>query len=271
VSCEEETGYGYCWQTDPEGVIAGEVTAVAQYPSNWEGFAWDDEDSPPRGYTTDDSYSASTPYLGALARFTPDATALECYAKETKAERWCTLNSGTDDYLVLEPGLGGCGAFSWTDDADLATPGLYRKGEGIDITDGILTFDAKTDHLWFELDLREGTYCQYSTLPGFKQQPDNLRVFGDVTYFCTDSGAPNGIFGYDGDGWFGLVMAPDFGSEAAGVDFTPDGKYMYMSFQTEMTWVFWREDGKAFDDKNDGISYINDSSNVYFADGGYSA
>ena len=43
--------------------------------------------------------------------------------------------------------------------------------------------------------------------------------------------------------------------------------YMYMSFQTEVTMVFWREDGKAFDEGNAGISYIRDSNNIYFGDG----
>ena len=204
-----------------------------------------------------------------MARFTPDAAALECYYKETKAERWCTLNSGTVDYLDLQPNpeASGCGTFSWVTNPADANPDMYRSAEGADVTDGILTFSAKRDHLWFELDLEKGVYCQHSTLPGFKQQPDNIRVFDDVLYLCTDSGAPNGIFGYDGEGYFGLVLALDFGSESAGVDFTPDGMYMYLSFQTELTMVFWREDGKAFSDKNDGIKYIMDSNNLYFGDG----
>lgn len=216
-----------------------------------------------KGYTTDDQDD------GPLARYTPDAAALECYYKETKAERWCTLNSGTNDYLYLEPNpeASGCGTFYWVDDPADANPDMYRSAEGIDITDGILTFTAKTDHLWFELDLEKDTYCQHSTLQGFKQQPDNIRVFDDVVYYCTDSSGPNGIFANDGEGWFGMVMALDFGSESAGVDFSSDGMYMYMSFFTRVTMVFWREDGKPFDYKNAGIHYIQDSNNIYFGDG----
>eukprot|EP00977_Amphora_coffeiformis_P003816 scaffold765_cov160-Amphora_coffeaeformis.AAC.17 len=270
VSCEEETEYGFCWQTDPEGVITAEKTEVVQYGSNWEAFAWDDHGL--KGYTTDDAEkSVGREFQGALARFTPDAAALECYHKETKAERWCTLNSGTTDYLYLEPDptMSGCGTFYWVAKPEDANSDLYRKGEGIDVTDSILTFAAKEDHLFFELDLEEDTYCQYTTLYGFKQQPDNLRVFNNVVYFNTDSGAPNGVFGYDGEGWYGLLMATDFGSESAGVDFTADGMVMYVSFQTEMTMIFWREDGKPFDYETAGIRYIDDSNNIYFKDGGY--
>jgi hypothetical protein len=39
------------------------------------------------------------------------------------------------------------------------------------------------------------------------------------------------------------------GSEAAGVDLTPDGKIMYVSFQDRAIWAIWREDGLAFDDE----------------------
>lgn len=41
----------------------------------------------------------------------------------------------------------------------------------------------------------------------------------------------------------------------AGVDFTPDKKYMYVSMYGEATWQFWREDGLAFDDPTAGIVY----------------
>ncbi len=58
VSCEEEDGYGQCWQVDPAnkdqtGPTKSEVTAVTGYVGNWEAFAWDDVDK--KGYVTDDS------------------------------------------------------------------------------------------------------------------------------------------------------------------------------------------------------------------------
>jgi hypothetical protein len=58
VSCEEEDGYGQCWQVDPAnkeqtGPTKSEVTAVTGYPGNWEGFAWDDVDK--KAYVTDDA------------------------------------------------------------------------------------------------------------------------------------------------------------------------------------------------------------------------
>lgn len=45
VSCEEEDGYGHCWQVDPAnkdqtGPTKSEKTALVGYPGNWEAFAW---------------------------------------------------------------------------------------------------------------------------------------------------------------------------------------------------------------------------------------
>jgi hypothetical protein len=200
VSCEEEDGIGYCWQVDPAnkdqtGPTTSEKTAVSGYAGGWEAFAWDDEDYPPRGYTTEDAEPSDYPDgYGAVNRFTPDATAMECYDKETKAERWCTLNSGTVDYLKLNPYEGGsnCGTIEWVADVTDSDAGMYRKNEGIDITDRIMRFVAKEDRLFFEVDLEDQTYCQSSTLEGFPQEPDNIRFLGDILYICTDGRTPNG-------------------------------------------------------------------------------
>ena len=82
-------------QTDP---TKSENTAVTGYVGNWEDFAWDDQYSTPRGYVTNDGGPEDAPdAYGTLNRFTPDDNAMDCYNRSIKAERWCTLNSGTHD------------------------------------------------------------------------------------------------------------------------------------------------------------------------------
>lgn len=214
VSCEEEDGYGHCWQTDPAnkaqtGPTKSEKTAVTPYPANWEAFAWDDQDYPPRGYVTDDAEPEDAPgAYGALVRFTPDEKAMECYHGKSKAEKWCTLNSGTHQYLKLNKYYGGCacGTIEWVDTPEEANSGDYRNGEGIDITDRILRFVAKKERLLFTIDLEKGTYCQSSTLEGPVQEPDNIRVLGDTLYVCTDGRTPNGVYGKDHYGYYALFQ-----------------------------------------------------------------
>lgn len=214
VSCEEEDGYGRCWQTDPAnkdqtGPTKSQVTNITGYPSNWEAFAWDDLDSPPWGYVTDDAEPEEAPAAyGALSRFTPDAAAIACYNGQTKAEKWCTLNSGTYDYLKLNKKAGGsnCGTIEWVATPEETNSGDYRGGEGIDITNRILRFVAKNERLLFTIDLEKGTYCQTSTLEGPAQEPDNIRVLGDIVYVCTDGRTPNGVYGKDAIGYFPLFQ-----------------------------------------------------------------
>lgn len=128
---------------DQEGPTKSQITAVTGFAGGWEAFAWDDEDYPPRGYATEDAKPSNYPKgYGAVNRFTPDAAALEHYNKETKAERWCTLNLGTVDYIKLNPYEGGsnCGTIEWVADVVDSNAELYRKNEGIDITDRIMRF-----------------------------------------------------------------------------------------------------------------------------------
>jgi hypothetical protein len=64
------------------------------------------------------------------------------------------------------------------------------------------------------------------------------------------------------NGFFGIVHELDYNTEAAGVDFTPDGKVMYMAFQEKAIWQFWREDGLPFHAKTNGITYGKDTGSV---------
>ena len=91
-------------------------------------------------YVTDDDYYNATDenlekrisFRGSLVRFTPDEAGMACYAKTEKKDRWCTLDSGTHDYLRLEPDPDASrtgGTFEWVSDINDATPGLYPVGD----------------------------------------------------------------------------------------------------------------------------------------------
>lgn len=203
-----------------------------------------------------------------MARFTPDDDGLACYNGKTKAERWCTLNSGTIDYLKIHPyeDASNCGTISWVSNIMDSSADMMRKGEGVDVTDRILRFSAKEDRLWYEVDLKEGTYCHWTTLEGFPQEPDNIRFFGKTLYLCTDGRTPNGVYGVDKNGYFGVIQEIDLNTEAAGLDFSPDGMYMYVSFQEHSIWQVWREDGMSFNDKTAGHHYISTDSAIYDTD-----
>ena len=178
---------------------------------------------------------------GALNRFTPDDAAMECYKGETKAEKWCTLNSGTHQYLKLNPYEegGNCGEISWVDTPEESSAAMMRKSEGLDITDRIMRFVSKKDRLLWEVDLEEQTYCHWSTLEGFAQEPDNIRFLGDTLYYCTDGRSPNGLYGMNKVGYYPILHEIDYQTELAGVDFTPDKKMIYVAFQDKAIWQFW--------------------------------
>jgi hypothetical protein len=260
-----------CWQTDPAnknqtGPTKSNKTALTGYPGDWEAFAWDEYSNPPRGYVSDDADPEDAPLAyGTINRFTPDAAAMKCHRGKTKAERWCTLNSGTVDYLKLHPYEGGsnCGTISWVKNPAESSSDIHRAPEGMDITDGILRFVAKEDHLLFKVDLRKETYCQSSTFEGFPHQPDNIRWLGDTLYMCTDDRTPNGVIGMNDHGYFPLLYEISYDSETAGVSFSPDGMVMYVAFQETAVWTFWREDGFPFDGTTAGIHYTANTGHVY--------
>lgn len=180
---------------------------------------------------------------------------LACWAKEAKAERWCTLNSGTYDYLKLLPNEGGSnkGTFEWVSDIADANPELYRQSEGIHVEDGILTFVAKTNQQVFMLNLRDMTYEQYAT--PMPQQPDNIRILDGVLWLCTDGDTPNAMWMWDENGAAKVLYEIDYDTEAAGVAFSPDALVMIVSFQEKGTWQFWREDGLPFNAPPASVKY----------------
>lgn len=149
--------------------------------------------------TDDDSPADGLPsYRGALVRYTPDSTAKDCLSKETDAEKWCTLNSGTHEYLKL----GTDGTFEWVSSLEDSNPALYGGSEGLHVQDGVLTFVTIVDKLMFRLDLDGKTYTKKSV--PFTQEPDNIRILDDTLYLCTDGDhdPDDGVWGWNDNGAF---------------------------------------------------------------------
>lgn len=235
VSCEENGSSGQVYQTDPTGKIVARRTSVVPSGGNYESFAYDDRRATPRFFTTEDAYD------GPLVRYTPDATGMACYNKPTDEEKWCTLNSGQHDYLRLNSS-GPTGTFRWVSNKGSATPHLYPNAEGIDVVNGILFFVSKQDKTLFELDLDAGTFVRTSTRSGaFNLEPDQLKIIdvgsdGDTNnliYFCEDGGRSCDIHGRDmkNGKYFTIVQGTGYNSETTGLAFSPDAKYMFVSFQ----------------------------------------
>jgi hypothetical protein len=194
---------------DPSGTIEAKPTKVAgpigvASFGAWEAFAWNGDSNPPVGYVTNDDNPAEGPATrGALVRFTPDATALACLAQADNAAKWCTLESGSHDFLKLTPsGDGSSGTFEWVADYTQANPTLYKGSEGIHYEGGIVTFAAVLDKYIFRLDVNKLTYTR--TPVPFPQEPDNLRILNKVLYLCTDDDKndDDGVWGIDDKGAF---------------------------------------------------------------------
>jgi Bacterial protein of unknown function (DUF839) len=185
ISCEERRMWGQCWQVDPTGVIPPAPTKVAPIGTasfgNWEAFAWDADSKV--GYVTNDDFPAEgTPATrGAIVRYTPDATALACLDAATDAEKWCALNSGSYEYLKLDPTAM---TYEWVTDVTESNPDIYRGSEGVHYEDGLLTIAAAVEKTIFRLKTADSTYT--ATPVPFPQEPDNLRILDGVLYLCTD-------------------------------------------------------------------------------------
>lgn len=255
ISCEEHLEFGRCWQVDPHGEIdpvATDVTGalgIVDY-GNWEAFAWDSERE--HAYVTNDDIPTpdSLSYKGAIVRYTPNTFAKDCLLAGDDSGKWCALNSGTHDYLKLNTD----GTFEWVANLEDSNPDTYAGSEGVDVTDGMMTFVSVRDKLLFRLNLDTMTYTVKSV--PFPQEPDNIRMLGDALYLCTDGDyEPNdAIWRWDPVGASKIVYEENH-NYPAGVSFSPDAKMMYVSFWGEATWQFWRDDGLRFDDETAGITY----------------
>lgn len=265
VTCEEERGpgefvtsqqAGLVWQTDPSGRLMPKLTSVVpDFGGNYESFAYDDITyDKPHFYTTHDSD------VGPTVRFIPDEEAMKCYKKKKPEDRWCTLNSGSHDFLLFHSAddTNTTGTFSFTADYDLAAANAlayYKAAEGMECLDGICYMVTKREMFLFTMNMKDMTFVRTSTVSGaFNNQPDQIRLIAggdpnDIVYFCEDGGDDCGVHGRDSEGhFFSILDGVDYDTETSGLDFTSDGMMMIVSFQGDpgTIWLFWREDGYPF-------------------------
>ena len=255
VTCEEghwfgETPYvGRIYQVDPSGTRPHEVTAMGEL-GYYESFAYDDSTAVPTFYATRDHENAT------LTRFTPNAEGMACYSQPLNQDRWCTLNHGTIDYLLISGGESG--TFTWTTDVDAAALNArqyYKNTEGIDAADGKVFFVSKEEKRLVILDLALQTYTYSNTASGaFNNQPDQVaRLVDDdesILYFCEDGGIKPGVFGRNSNGQYFTIMEGNTGAEgeeATGLAFGGNGMHMYVSYQ-EAGYIYdcTRDDSRPF-------------------------
>jgi hypothetical protein len=218
--------------------------ALTDFGECVESFAFDDQDLDveARFFTTEDSGS------GPLVRYTPSTSAF----KSNNNYDILTSQAGTYDYLVLnESDM----TFQWSSDATAGATSastFFPNAEGIDVFNRKLFFVSKVKKVLFELDLANLTWTKSSTLSGaFENQPDQIaRIVGDgnYLYFCEDGGSACDVHGRDIDGnFFTLIRGDGYSTETTGLAFSPDAKFMYVSFQgNSNVFSFWREDGLPF-------------------------
>jgi uncharacterized protein len=251
VTCEE-LDFGEVYQVDPTGARSPIKTAMGNM-GHYESFAFDDNTNPPTFYVTRDSKR------GSLSRFTPDDVGMACYNQINDYDRWCTLDHGTIDYLLISGGPSG--TFTWTTDETAARDNAelyYPNSEGIDVADGILfTTNKKLKRLMI-LNLTAMTYTYESTVGGaFNEQPDQVaRLVKDdpnsILYFCEDGGKGDnspGVSGRSPNGEYFDIFRGTFPNkdETSGLAFSPDRSHMYVSYQhVGIIYDLWRDDGLPF-------------------------
>lgn len=242
VTCEEDGNSGRCHEVDPHTDVTQQVNVVSE-GGNYESFAFDDQDTEWRYFTTEDSGT------GALTRYTPLSTVYG-------GSDFDILSSagGLHQYLVLDDTTTPM-TFSWSTDltaGEASASAFFPNSEGIDVHNRMLNFVSKAAKRLLTLDLENFTWTMSSTSSGlFNLQPDQIgRILneGETLYFCEDGGSDCDIHGRDSTGnYFTLVQGIGYSTETTGLAFSPDGSFMYVAFQgNSNVYSFWRTDGLPF-------------------------
>ena len=246
------------YQVDPKGSKRKSRTAMGNF-GMYESFAYDDGTSIPTFYVTRDASD------GVLTRFTPNSQGMACYNHRNDYDRWCTLDHGRLDYLLISGGP--TGTFEWTTNLAAAKANAreyYPKSEGIDVADGVLYFTSKELKRLTVLNLHTLEYTYHSTRSGaFNHQPDQVaRLLSDdsqsILYFCEDGGRDPGVHGRDHFGRFFTILYGQFtiNEETTGLAFSPDGYIMYVSFQhSGIIYEVTRVDNRPFQGELLDIKY----------------
>ena len=245
---------------DPTGARVPASTAMGGLGS-YKSFAYDDGTSVPTFYVTRDATD------GVLTRFIPNDQGMACYNQTNDYDRWCTLDHGRRDYLVISGQETG-GTLRWTRNVTEAQENAktyYPKSEGIDVVNGMLYFVSKEKKRLVILNLRTRQSSYHSTRSGaFNQQPDQVaRLVRDddksILYFCEDGGPDPGVHGRNHQGkYFTILYGERFEKpeETTGLTFSPDGFSMYVSYQhTGIIYEVTRIDNRPFQGELLDIKY----------------
>ncbi|CAJ1970186.1 unnamed protein product, partial [Cylindrotheca closterium] len=252
VSCEEING-GEAYQVDPFGIHPPETLSTLD-TGYFEAFAYDARNpQKPAFYVTEDKER------GPLRRIIPNNPDWE--------DPWKILHGlGTLEYLVLEPTAENnntSGSYYWTTDRETAkmnSQQYYKHSEGIDVNNDQLFFVSKVQKELFILNLDSKTYEVHSTVSGiFDGHPDQMKrlIHNGLLYFCEEGGKENGVHARDEHGWyFSILESESLSDETTGLDFSPDGMHMYVSFQHNgLIFDVWREDGLPFHGRTLNVKY----------------
>ena len=279
ISCEEVEFDGVIYQVDPTGRRESEIITLGSDGGRWESFAYDirNKDNP-RFFVTEDHNK------GTVRRFTPQYP-YEHYSDDL----WNMLHgNGTTDYLMIVPDElnDGTGTFVWTDDILAAKDNArmyYPQTEGIDVYQNELFFVCKRIKQLFVLNLDDGTYYNTTTVSGlFNGKPDQISrlvvnnneddgdgsgrmsssLSNSLLYFTEEGGLNSGVHARDSVGRFYTIFeSPDYNDETTGLAFSPNGKYMYVSYQvTGILYTIWRNDGLPFQQTHLDLKYHSTSS-----------
>jgi hypothetical protein len=265
---------------DPWGIAPSRETIMGGDGMNYESAAYDNRDANnPNFYITVDETN------GPLVKFTPDATAvLDALSTNDFSELLHTTGPTVkyEYFKVTSIDSNGVGTFEWTTDiyeGRLSASSYHIQGEGIDIRNGELFYTTKSSRYLFVIDLDNGTFVRSSTDSGaFDSQPDQVaRVLNfagdgatdDILYFCEDGGDNCGVHGRDAQGHFFTILkngGSNFSGETTGLAFSPDGMFMYVSFQNPgIIFEIHRTDGLPFQGQRLDIKYhqSDDNSNPF--------
>jgi secreted PhoX family phosphatase len=151
------------------------------------------------------------------------------------------------------------GTFRWTNSLKRGKENAsryYPRSEGMEIVDNMLMFVASDNQQLFVLDLDTQTYHIRSTNSGlFTGEPDQVVHLNDHhLYFSEEKrdDSAGGVFGMsmDGANMFTLFLSELHGGDINGIALSPDGMFMYCSFQDAgLVYSIWREDALPFSGK----------------------
>lgn len=263
VSCEEKPN-GRVYQVDPLGRRNPEMLTLGREGGTWESFTFDIRNiSQPHFYLTEDSPR------GAIQRFTPNRV-------RWNRDPWKMLHrSGKKEYLKLIPNQQGTGGrYKWVTERNIGRNNAfqyYQNVEGIDSDGDSLYFVSKKLQQLFELNLKDGTYTNDSTVRGkFNGRPDqiakvlsngnNPKHKDDLLYFTEEAGKRSGVHARNAGGKYVTVFeSVDYRGECAGLAFSPDGMAMMIAYQDAGVLLqVTRKDGYPFHAKSLNIRYHKD-------------